>query len=64
MLTYKIRVEWISNDFVTVERVYNYTGKSYEFVQNELDLISKQLLDLMTDGKIKTYLVAIEKWGE
>ena len=64
MLTYKIRVEWISNDFVTVERVYNYTGKSYEFVQNELDLISKQLLDLMTDGKIKTYLVAIEKGGE
>ena len=64
MLNYKIRVEWISNDFVTVERVYNYTGKSYEFVQNELDLISKQLLDLMTDGKIKTYLVAIEKGGE
>lgn len=64
MLNYKIRVEWLTNDFVTVERVYNYTGKSYEFVQNELDLISKQLLDLMTDGKIKTYLVAIEKGGE
>ena len=63
-MNYKIRVEWLTNDFVTVERVYNYTGKSYEFVQNELDLISKQLLDLMTDGKIKTYLVAIEKGGE
>ena len=55
MKNYEIRVHWITNDFVTVNRVYDYTGKEFSFVMDEFNLISNQLYDLMNKGKIKTY---------
>ena len=55
MKKYKIKVQWITNDFVTVNRVYDYTGKEFSFVMDQFNLISNQLYDLMNTGKIKTY---------
>lgn len=55
MKNYEIRVQWITNDFVTVNRVYDYTGKEFSFVIDEFNLISNQLYGLMNKGKIKTY---------
>ena len=55
MKKYKIKVQLITNDFITVNRVYDYNGKEFSVVMEQFNLISNQLYDLMNNGKIKTY---------
>jgi len=59
MKKYEIRVEYVTNDWRNVDRVYDYAGKEFGNVMDAFNVISNHYHDMMKKGEIKTYTASL-----